>query len=61
MRNVKSVLGPNALFWCVPQNTQGTGLLYEVGINIGKSTAWDDAIELQSREERNQRLVDDYV
>lgn len=61
LRNTKSVLGNNILFWCLPQKIQGTGLRYEVGINIGKSSEWDDAIELYSRDEGERRSVNDYV
>ncbi|EPQ28894.1 uncharacterized protein PFL1_03695 [Pseudozyma flocculosa PF-1] len=36
LANVKSVLGPSPLLWCLPQRMRGDGLVYDVAEGIGK-------------------------
>ncbi|SPO38619.1 related to PFA4 - Palmitoyltransferase [Pseudozyma flocculosa] len=36
LANVKSVLGPSPLLWCLPQRMRGDGLVYDVAEGIGE-------------------------
>ena len=44
MTNMKSVLGPNPLFWLVPQKMRGEGLSFPVNPDAGgeSSAEWAD-------------------